>query len=54
MEDHWRTGYENARRTLTHPEVLSLPSDPSGVAVYDFTHEPAEHEVPAKSQKEPL
>ena len=54
MEDHWRTGYENARRTLAQPEVLTKPAEPSGVAVYDFTHEAAEHEVPAKSEKDRL
>jgi NTE family protein len=54
MEDHWRTGYDNARHTLAQPEVLTLPADPSGVAVYDFIHEAAEHEVPAKSEKDSL
>jgi NTE family protein len=43
MEDHWRTGYENARHTLAQPEVLTLPDDPSGVAVYDFTRTKARH-----------
>jgi NTE family protein len=37
MEDHWRTGYEDAQYTLSHKEVLELPDDPAGVAVYDFT-----------------
>ena len=50
MEEHWRTGYRNACTTLDHPEVLALPSDPSGVAVYDFLH-PRDHDKPAKSPK---
>ena len=25
MEEHWKTGYDNARQTLAHPEVLQLP-----------------------------
>lgn len=50
MEDHWRTGYENALTTLAHPEVLTLPSEPSGVAVYDFLHP---RHAPAKSHKDP-
>ncbi|WP_404713372.1 patatin-like phospholipase family protein [Sphingomonas sp. MMS24-J13] len=54
MEDHWRTGYDNARHTLAQPEVLTLPAEPSGVGVYDFTHEAAEHQVPAKSEKDNL
>ena len=37
MEDHWRTGYEDAQFTLSHKEVLDLPADPAGVEVYDFT-----------------
>lgn len=53
MEDHWKAGYDNARMTLDHPEVLTRPTDPSGVAVYDFTHPRGEQAAPAKSQKEP-
>jgi len=49
MEDHWRTGYENACVTLSHPEVLTLPSEPSEVAVYEFIHSRGEHAAPAKS-----
>lgn len=41
MEDHWRTGYENARDTLAHPEVLTLPPELPGLAVYDFISKPA-------------
>ncbi|WP_223798327.1 DUF3734 domain-containing protein [Sphingomonas nostoxanthinifaciens] len=52
MLDHWRTGYENARTTLAHPEVLTKPTEPSGVAVYDFVHPRHEPKAPAKSQKE--
>lgn len=37
MEDHWRTGYEDAQLTLSHKDVLELPADPAGVEVYDFT-----------------
>ena len=51
MEDHWRTGYEDARTTLAHPEVLTLPPRCSDVAVYDFLHPRHEHEAPAKTQK---
>ncbi|KQT87118.1 patatin-like phospholipase family protein [Aurantimonas sp. Leaf443] len=43
MEDHWRTGYENARRTLSHREVLTPPADPPGIAVYDFINEGRAH-----------
>jgi NTE family protein len=40
MEDHWRTGYENACTTLSHPEVLTLPPELPGLAVYDFISKP--------------
>jgi NTE family protein len=53
MEDHWRTGYEHATHTLDHPEVLTPPTDPSGVAVYDFTHPSAAEAAPAKAPKGP-
>jgi NTE family protein len=54
MLDHWRTGYDNAKLTLAHPEVLTPPTEPSGVAVYDFTHPRGEQAAPAKAQKEPI
>ncbi len=37
MEEHWAAGYRDASRTLSHPEVLTPPSTPFGVGVYDFT-----------------
>ncbi|MDO6415491.1 patatin-like phospholipase family protein [Sphingomonas sp. BIUV-7] len=40
MEDHWRTGYENAITSLSHPEVLTLPPELPGLAVYDFVSKP--------------
>ena len=36
MEDHWRAGYLEAKKTLSHPEVLQRPSAPSAVNVFDF------------------
>ena len=35
MEEHWRTGYDNARRTLVHPEVLQLPDRLEGARTFD-------------------
>lgn len=40
MEEHWRAGYHDTRRSLRHPEVLARPTSLDGVAVFDF----AEHE----------
>jgi NTE family protein len=36
MEDHWQTGYDDAVRTLSHPEVLQLPDRLEGVRTFDF------------------
>ena len=36
MEEHWQTGYDDATRTLSHPEVLELPDRSEGVRTFDF------------------
>jgi len=36
MEEHWRAGYHNARRTLRHREVLNRPNDHAGVFTFDL------------------
>jgi NTE family protein len=36
MEEHWRAGYHDARRTLRHPEVLKRPIDQAGVFTFDL------------------
>jgi NTE family protein len=36
MEEHWRTGYSNARQTLANPEVLELPDRLEGVRTFDI------------------
>ena len=36
MEEHWQTGYDNARQTLASPEVLQLPNRLEGVRTFDF------------------
>jgi NTE family protein len=35
MEEHWQTGYENARRSLAEPEVMRLPDPIEGVRIFD-------------------
>jgi NTE family protein len=37
MEDHWAAGYRDATKTFAHPEVLTPPTTPFGVNVFDFT-----------------
>ncbi len=37
MEEHWAAGHRDASRTLSHPEVMTPPTTPFGVNVYDFT-----------------
>jgi NTE family protein len=36
MEEHWRTGYQDAVRTLRHPEVLQRPGSLEGVSTFDL------------------
>jgi NTE family protein len=36
MEEHWSTGYSNARETLANPEVLQLPDRREGVRTFDI------------------
>jgi NTE family protein len=36
MEEHWKSGYENAMRTLANPEVLQLPDRLEGVRTFDI------------------
>jgi NTE family protein len=36
MQDHWRTGYHDAVRTLRHPEVLARPTSLDGVFTFDL------------------
>jgi NTE family protein len=36
MEEHWRAGYDDARRTLRHREVLERPADGDGVFTFDL------------------
>jgi NTE family protein len=36
MEEHWASGYNDAVRTLRHPEVLERPDTPDGVATFDL------------------
>jgi NTE family protein len=42
MEEHWKTGYENARHTLGNPQVLQLPDRLDGVRTFDMGGERAE------------
>lgn len=36
MEEHWKAGYNDAVRTLRHPEVLARPEGPDGVFTFDL------------------
>jgi NTE family protein len=36
MEEHWRSGYNDAVRTLRHPEVLQRPRGLDGVFTFDL------------------
>ena len=53
MEDHWRTGYENALTTLAHPEILVPPTEPPGVAIHDFLTPRAKATASPATAKDP-
>ena len=36
MQEHWRAGYHDARRTPRHPEVLQRPDNHEGVFIFDL------------------
>ena len=36
MEEHWSAGYNDAVRTLRHPEVLQRPIGMDGVLTFDL------------------
>jgi NTE family protein len=42
MEEHWRAGYHDARRTLRHPEVLQRQTSPEGVFAFDLAQDDRE------------
>ena len=42
MEEHWRAGYHDARRTLRHPEVLERPKTLEGLFTFDLEHDSRE------------
>ena len=39
MEEHWRSGYNDAVRTLRHPEAIARPENAEGISIFDI----AEH-----------
>jgi NTE family protein len=39
MEEHWRAGYNDAVRTLRHPEVLQRPDTMDGVFTFDLARD---------------
>ena len=39
MEEHWRAGYHDARRTLRHKEVLERPTNPEGLLTFDLARD---------------
>lgn len=42
MEEHWRDGYNDACRTLRHPEVLMRPIEEDGVFTFDLARQGCE------------
>ena len=42
MNEHWQSGYQDAKLTLKHPEIFERPTNHDGVATFDFLHNPLE------------
>ncbi len=38
MEEHWRAGYDDVDRALSHPEVMERPDKTEGVRTFDWAH----------------
>jgi NTE family protein len=45
MEEHWRSGYDDAVRTLRHPEVLQRPDGQDGFFTFDLARDGRETEI---------
>jgi NTE family protein len=52
MEEHWAAGLRDARKTLSHPEVLTLPTAAHAVNVYDFVTPGARNPAPEPPEKD--
>jgi len=39
MADHWCSGYDDAMRTLRHPEVLDRTANGDEVSIFDFAND---------------
>jgi NTE family protein len=39
MDEHWRAGYHDAKRTLRHPNVLERPNNLEGVFTFDLARD---------------
>lgn len=44
MHEHWQSGYDDAVRTLRHPEVLERPESEDGVLTFDVSEHKHEHD----------
>ncbi|MGO4704318.1 DUF3734 domain-containing protein [Microvirga sp. 2MCAF38] len=42
MEEHWQAGYNDAVRTLRHPEIFERPSSLGGVSTFDLSQSGAD------------
>jgi NTE family protein len=52
MQEHWAAGLRDAQKTLSHPEVLALPSAAHSVQIYDFVTPRSARDAAAPSKKD--
>jgi NTE family protein len=39
MQDHWDSGYFDAKHTLAHPKIFKRPRNPEGVFTFDLSRD---------------
>jgi len=54
MEEHWRAGYSDAIKSLSHPEIFEPPDRLEGVRTFDFAATRGKSELlePTEEQKD--
>jgi NTE family protein len=48
MEEHWTAGYNDAVRTLRHPEVLQRPNGRDGFFTFDLPRIEISHSIASR------
>jgi NTE family protein len=52
MEEHWKAGYDDTTETLRHPEIFERPTNPDGIAIFDFNPKISMKEADKRNRRE--